>query len=99
MNARIARRIRLIRKRHVFIVRFVGQHGADEYIIQRMARFVRRIRTQNRRADHIQIANRVEDFVFDKFVGIAQPFGVEDFIFVQHNRVGQIATLRQPQTA
>ena len=99
MDARIARRIRLIRKRHVFIVRFVGQHRANQYIIQRMAGFVRRICTQNRRANHIQIATRVKDFVFDEFVGLAQPFGVEDFVFVQHNRVGQIATLRQPQAA
>ena len=45
--------------------------------------------------NHIQVANRIENFVFDKLIAITQTFGIEDFIFIQNNRVGEIAALRQ----
>ena len=47
--------------------------------------------------NHIQVANRIENFVFDKLIAITQTFGIEDFIFIQNNRVGEIAALRQTQ--
>ena len=50
-------------------------------------------------ADNIQIANRIQNFVAHKFIGIAQAVRIQHVGIVNHNRVGQIAAQPQPVLA
>ena len=50
-------------------------------------------------AEQIDIADRVEHFVFDEFVVVAQPFAVEHARLVENDRVLQAATKPEPRGA
>ena len=49
-----------------------------------------------RMADHVQVANRVQHLVLHEFVVVAQALGIEHAVVVDHDRVVHAAAQRQP---
>ena len=60
-----------------------------------MARFQSLKRPNNRMARNVQVANRIQNFVSDKFIWIAQTLWIQHIKIINHNRIGQIATQAQ----
>src|SRR5277367_7021067 len=68
--------------------------------VELVTRAIGPIKTNNRRTRERQIADRVERLVAHELVGVAQPFGIEDGVAIDGDRIlerGAEAVARLPQ--
>src|SRR5690606_13166619 len=69
------------------IVRRIGENGPQKLVVQGMAGLDTLVKTQNRHARQIQIADGVQNLVADEFIREAQAVFVEDLFTVEHDGV------------
>ena len=75
------------------------ENRAQQAVVQRVAGLVGRKGAEQRSAEKIEIADRVEQLVPDEFVGEAQAFGVEHAVFIEHHGVVEAAAERKAAVA
>ena len=57
---------------------FIGEKGAEKLIVQRMARTIAPELGAERRASQGQVPHHIQQLVADKFIGMAEPAGVQN---------------------
>lgn len=82
---------------HVFPRFLLGQHGLQQFVVQRVARLVRGERANDVVAAHEQIADGVQHFVTYEFVFETQAVFVQHAVVVYHDGAVEAAARAEPR--
>lgn len=82
---------------HVFPRFLLGQHGLQQFVVQRVARLVRGERANDVVAAHEQIADGVQHFVTYEFVFETQAVFVQHAVVVYHDGAVEAAAQAVPR--
>ena len=67
----------------------ISEKGAEKLIVQRMPRTIAHEAGAERRAGQGQVPHHIQQFVADKFIGMAKPAGVQNGGAVHHHGIIQ----------
>ena len=91
--------MRFALERDVFPRVTLCEQRAQELVVERVPRFVRGVSADQRVAQQVQVADRVENLVLDQFVVVAQAVIVQDTEVVEDDRIVEAAAERKAHLA
>jgi hypothetical protein len=65
----------------------ICEKGAEKLVIQRMARTIAHEAGAERRAGQGQVSHHIQQLVADKFIGMAEPAGVQNGRTIHHHGI------------